>query len=181
MARILLSIITVPRPVLPACLVRKMPFALGRRLGDVVVMAVDAAIRGMGGADAGRQKDDLFSVTPSLEKPIGNGLLQIEYLVVVRRLFNHDLMLKTVDDDHDIPLGLSRNLQGIEAGILEIGAEVAAEIGYSGNARQGGEGNRHAFARPRELGNAAQRAGRKNQGIFRITGRRPGRDGRCRR
>ena len=49
-------------------------------LGGIEIVAVDAAIGGMGGADAGRQKDNLLAVASLLDERIDKGLLQVEDL-----------------------------------------------------------------------------------------------------
>ena len=100
-----------------------------RVLGGIEIVAIDAAIRGVRGADAGRQKNHLLAVASLLDECIDKGLLQGEDLAAAQGRFPYgDLMMKTVDDDHDIRLRLPRDLQGIEPGVLQIGAEVSAKI-----------------------------------------------------
>ena len=50
-------------------------------LGGIEVVAVDAAVGGVAGADAGRKKDDLLAVAALPDEPVGDRPLQIEDLV----------------------------------------------------------------------------------------------------
>ena len=134
-------------------------------------MAVDTAVGRPGGPDAGAQEDDIFfGITPAQEL-IDQNFFQFKHLIDGRRLLQGDLVLKTVDDDHQAFVGLSGDFQGIETGILEVGPEVSPEIGDARQVRDRRKGDGHAFAGSGEVRNAPQRPGRQDQRVFRIIGR----------
>jgi len=138
-------------------------------------VAVDAAEEGVGRANPRGQENDIFFIVSGLDKAVGDFFFQIEDLADGGSVRDGNLIPEAVDDNHDIFFGFSRYLEDIEACVFEVGPEMTSEIGNARYAGQRRQGEGHALARPRKLGDAAQRAGGKDQGIFRVEGRCLGR------
>ena len=101
---------------------------------------------------------------------IGNIPLQIKGFILVGRFFETDLVGKPVDNNHRVAVCLAGNLQSIKTGVLQVSAEIAAEIGNAWNPGQGGKRNGHGLGRARKLGDSAQRSIGQDQRIFRVCG-----------
>ena len=140
------------------------------RLGDVVIMAVDAAIRRVGCADARGQESHMPLVISGGSKTFDEMPFQIKRFVVRRSFLQCHLPRIAVDNNHYAAGGFACNLQRIKSGILQISAEVSAEIGNSGNAGKRRQGHGHRLCGPGKLGYAPQRSIRDDQRIFRICG-----------
>jgi len=136
---------------------KQPPGAVGG-LGGIEVVAVDAAVGRAGRADPRGEEGDVFPVASRFDKPSGDFPFQVEDVVARRRFHEGDLPAEAIDDQHDLPRGLPRNLQGVESCVLEIGAEVPAEIRDARDARQRRQGDGHALAGPGKLRNAPERA-----------------------
>jgi len=127
-------------------------------LGGIEVVAVDAAVGRAGRTDPRGKEGDVLPVVSGRDKPPRDFLFQVEDVVARRRFHEGYLPAEAVDDQHDLPRGLPRDLQGVESHVLEIGAEVPAEIRDAGDARQRRQGDGHALAGPGKLRNAPERA-----------------------
>ena len=87
----------------------KKPLGSVHRLGRIEIVAVDATVGRPGGADARRQKNNLFFIMAFADKAIDDLPLHVEDVIDGGRIRHGDFPAETVNDDHDAPVGFSRD------------------------------------------------------------------------
>ena len=113
----------------PACFVRKSPFTPSHGFGRVVIMTVDAAESGTGGADAGGQKGDVFFFMAFSQELFHDCFFQVKDLIGCRYFDNRNFLPESVHDNHGAFFGNAGDDQSVKAGVLQIGSEMTSKIG----------------------------------------------------
>ena len=139
--------------------------------GEVAAGVVEADVEGappavLGGA-AGADDGDGDFVVPVLREIVvhrfGDG---VGVAVAVRGAPDAYGALVAVDGDDDVPGGLAPDGEGVEAGGLEVGAEVAAGVAVVGLPGEGREEDGVGLAGAGVLGDAADGASGDDEGVL---------------
>ena len=122
----------------------------------VIEGEVQAPDQGVLGAAAGAHRRDVHF----LQLVVGEQLHHLLGQDVAVHRFSRGLEdlnqpLVAVDVHDDVALGLALDLEGVETGELQVGAEIAAHVAVDGNVGERGDGHHQRFSRTRVVGVAA--------------------------